>query len=104
MTVPGRQGYDGLNRGVHSIAFTILARQGLIGIFAAAALLGAVALGAPRSRLLVIPVVATALVVGLFDVFLEGVQAPMFLWTFIGLALCQPDRGSRESISSNSSK
>jgi hypothetical protein len=72
-------------------------------MFAAAALLGAVALGASRSRLLVIPVVATALIVGLFDVFLEGVHAPIFLWLFVGLVLCQPDRGSRESISSNSS-
>jgi hypothetical protein len=103
MTLPGRQGFDGLNRGVHSIAFTILARQGLFGLYTALRLVGAVIVGAPSSRLLVVPVTTTALVAAMFDVFLEGVQAPVFLWVFIGLALGQSDQGSRESISSNSS-
>lgn len=86
MTAPGRSGYDGLNRGVHSIAFTVLARQGLLGIFALAWLL--LALVAPPSfrQGVGLPVIAAGIIVGILDVFLEGVQGPIFVWTMLGLA------------------
>ncbi len=87
MTVPGRQGFDGLNRGVHSIAFTILPRQGLSGVLVAVILLGTIFIAPSPGRLLTIPVTLSALAVGLFDVFLEGVHAPVFLWTIVGLGL-----------------
>lgn len=86
MTVPGRQGYDGLNRSVHSIIFTVLARQGLIGVAALSALL--LALTSPRQLRwpVVTPILLTAMTVGLFDAFLEGVHAPITLWVLAGLA------------------
>ena len=86
MTVPGRSGYDGLNRGVHSIAFTVLARQGLLGVFALTWILFALVLPQPLRQTAVLPVIAAGIIVGLFDVFLEGVQGPIFVWTMIGLA------------------
>jgi hypothetical protein len=90
MTVPGRQGYDGLNRGVHSIIFTTLARQGLAGVAVGMSLLGVLLLTAPPlSRTIVAPVILSGLTVGLFDVFLEGVHAPVFLWLTVGLGLSQ---------------
>jgi len=87
MTVKGRQGLDGLNRGVHNIAFTILARQGLTGVIVAAALLCSIVTIPAHRRLLVVPVTLAALTVGFFDVFIEGVQAPIFLWLFVGLSI-----------------
>ena len=102
MTVPGRQGFDGLNRSVHSIAFTVLARQGLLGIVAASALLIALAFPRPLSRAITTPTLTTAIVVGLFDAFLEGVQAPIVLWTLVGLVSNGQNSSQRSSISSKS--
>lgn len=101
MTVPGRQGFDGLNRSVHSIAFTVLARQGLLGIAAASALLLALTLPRPLTRTITTPTLMTAVVVGLFDAFLEGVQAPVVLWTLFGLVSTEQHSPQRSSISSN---
>lgn len=87
MTVPGRQGFDGANRGVHNILLTIAARQGLLGLTAAAGVFLTLALANPWSRSVVLPLFFGSLVIGLFDVFLEGVQAPVFLWSMIGMLL-----------------
>ena len=102
MPVPGRQGFDGLNRSVHSIAFTVLTRQGLVGIAAASALLLALASARPLSRAITTPTLTTAIVVGLFDAFLEGVQAPIVLWTLVGLMSNEQRSSQRSSISSKS--
>ena len=94
MTVPGRQGSDGLNRGVHSIAFTVLARQGLAGLLSAAALLLLLVLMLTAPAPPGIALLSTALVIGSLDVFLEGVQAPVLLWSLVGM-LAWGDRESR---------
>lgn len=105
MTIPGRQGFDGLNRGVHSIAFTILARQGTTGVLAASLVLLSIIALRDRRAQVARPVLVTALVVALFDVFLEGAHAPMLLWLNIGLLLAGPQslHHQRPSISSKSS-
>lgn len=95
MTVPGRQGFDGLNRGVHNITFTVLARQGLVGLLAAAGVLLSLTLVLISTAPPSLAILFAALVVGSFDVFLEGVQAPVFLWFLIGM-LADDDRESRE--------
>ena len=103
MTVPGRQGFDSLNRSVHSIAFTVLARQGLVGIAAASALLLALVFPRPLTRTITTSALTTtAIVVGLFDAFLEGVQAPIVLWTLVGLVSNEQSSSQRSSISSKS--
>ena len=103
MTVPGRQGFDSLNRSVHSIAFTVLARQGLVGIAAASALLLALVFPRPLTRTITTSALTTtAIVVGLFDAFLEGVQAPIVLWTLVGLMSNEQRSSQRSSISSKS--
>ena len=90
MTIPGRQGYDGLNRSVHSIAFTVLVRQGLAGIASTSALLFIIILPRPRRRTVATPALFSAVTVGLFNVFFEGVQAPVVLWIIVGLMRAAP--------------
>lgn len=85
MTVPGRQGFDGLNRGVHGITFTVIARQGTLGLAALLGVLLALIVGLIGSGPMGVPILVTALVIGSFDVFLEGVQAPIVLWGVIGM-------------------
>ena len=86
MTAPHRQGYDGLNRSVHNIVFTVLARQGVTGIAALSALLLVLTFPGPLRQTSVTPVLVAALTIGFFDTFLEGSQAPTTLWVLIGLA------------------
>jgi hypothetical protein len=89
-------------RSPHNFALTLLARQGLVGLLAA----GLVALTllrclVPRSQrplqrsgqLLVSAVAVAAVVNSIFDVYLEGVQGPVVVWSLIGfgLALGRPD-------------
>lgn len=86
MTVPGRQGFDGLNRSVHSIAFTVLARQGLLGVVTGSAVLLSFLLRPTLERRVALAVLGTGIVVGLFDTFFEGVQAPVVLFLILGMS------------------
>jgi len=96
MTVPGRQGLDGQNRGVHNIIITVLVRQGAAGILVAAALLFALLSALAGSAPAGIALLTAAIVIAAFDVFLEGVHAPVILWPLIGILICtsqpSPDR------------
>jgi hypothetical protein len=98
MTVPGRQGYDGLNRGVHSIAFTTIARQGLVGVTTLILLLWSLMGTTGRPLRSARSILVCGITVGLFDVFLEGVQAPIVLWIAIGvIAAADQSRSARAS-------
>lgn len=89
MTVAGRQGFDGMNRGVHSIFFTVLARQGILGIISTACLIAALffsyRLTKPWTVPITYPIVITGLVYAFFDVALEGVHVPIALWSTVGI-------------------
>jgi hypothetical protein len=99
MTVPGRQGFDELNRGVHSILFTTIARQGLVGLALATSLFLVLLLGSTSPPTLTIPVLLCALTVGMFDVFFENAHSPIMLWLVIGqgIALAQDNASIRGS-------
>ena len=95
MTVPGRQGFDGLNRGVHNIAFTILARQGITGILTTTILLFAVVGSCLRKCSASLSFLTSALTISLLDVFLEGVNVPVALWFLVGLTQLEALSASR---------
>lgn len=90
MTVSGRQGYDGLNRGVHNIAITILGRQGLLGLTAFAAVILSLLKFGATSTGVVFPVLLAALVIALFDVFFESAHSPILTWIMVGLLISLP--------------